>query len=103
MSLALINAKPGRSATLMLSWMLFAAGIAGYFYVSHSRHADNPEDRVMPTVAQMAKGMFDAVMHPAEEDEATAENAPLLRRIASSMLWKDTVATARRFAYSMLL
>jgi len=103
MSLALINAKPGRSATLMLSWMLFAAGIAGYFYVSHSRHADNPEDRVMPTVAQMAKGMFDAVMHPAEEDEATAENAPLLRRIASSMLWKDTVATARRFVYSMLL
>ena len=103
MSLALINAKPGRSATLMLSWMLFAAGIAGYFYLSHSRHADNPEDRVMPTVAQMAKGMFDAVMHPAEEDEATAENAPLLRRIASSMLWKDTVATARRFTYSMLL
>jgi len=103
MSLALINAKPGRSATLMLSWMLFAAGIAGYFYLSHSRHADNPEDRVMPTVAQMAKGMFDAVMHPAEEDEATAENAPLLRRIASSMLWKDTVATARRFVYSMLL
>jgi NitT/TauT family transport system permease protein len=103
MSLALINAKPGRGTTLLLSWMLFAAGIVGYFYVSHARHADNPEDRVMPTVAQMAKGMFDAVMHPAEEDEAPAENAPLLKRIASSMLWKDTVATARRFVYSMLL
>jgi NitT/TauT family transport system permease protein len=103
MSLALINTKPSRGATLLLSWTLFAAGIAGYFYVSHARHIDNPEDRVMPTIAQMAKGMFDAVMHPAEEDEAPPEKASLLRRIAASMLWKDTLATARRFVYSMLL
>src|SRR5262249_13293452 len=103
MSLALINAKPSRGTTLLLSWTLFAAGIAAYFYVSHSRHVDNPEDRVMPPVAQMAKGMFDAVLHPAEEDEAPPESASFLRRIAASMLWKDTVATARRFIYSMLL
>src|SRR5215475_1874177 len=103
MSLALIHARPRRTTTLLLSWMLFAAGIAAYFYVSHARHSENPEDRVMPTVAQMAKGMFDAVLRPAEEDEVPAENAPWWRRMAGSMLWKDTLATARRFVYSMLL
>jgi NitT/TauT family transport system permease protein len=83
--------------------MLFAAGIAGYFYVSHARHVDNPEDRVMPTIAQMSKGMLDAVLRPAEEDEAPPESASFFRRITASMLWKDTLATTRRFVYSMLL
>jgi NitT/TauT family transport system permease protein len=103
MSFALIHAKPGRTLTLTLSWTLFAAGIAAYFYVSAARHRENPEDRVMPTVAQMTKGMFDAALHPAEDEEAQPENASLGRRIFSSMLWKDTLATSRRFVYSMLL
>jgi NitT/TauT family transport system permease protein len=103
MSFALIHARPGRSATMLLSWMLFAAGIAAYFYVSHARHRDNPEDRVMPTIAQMSRGMLDAVLRPAEEDEAQPEGQSLGRRIVSSMLWKDTLATSRRFIYSMLL
>jgi NitT/TauT family transport system permease protein len=103
MSFALIHARPRRTTTLLLSWMLFAAGIAAYFFVSHSRHRENPEDRVMPTIAQMARGMFDAALRPAEEDEAQSENASLGRRILSSMLWKDTVATSRRFFYSMVL
>ena len=54
----LINARPSRTWSLLLSWTLFAAGIAAYFYVSHARHRENPEDRVMPTVAQMARGMY---------------------------------------------
>jgi len=92
-----INAKPGRAWTLILSWTLFAAGVGAYFYVSHARHRDNPEDRVMPTIAQMAKGMFDAALHPAEDEEQTATG------FLHSMLWKDTVATARRFFYAILL
>ena len=103
MSFALIHARPRRSTTLLLSWMLFAAGIAAYFYVSHVRHRENPEDRVMPTIAQMARGVFDAALRPAEEDEAQPEDVSLVRRILSSMLWKDTVATSRRFFYSMVL
>ena len=75
MSFALIHARPHRTTTLLLSWMLFAAGIAAYFYVSHARHRENPEDRVMPTVAQMARGMFDAALRPAEEEEAQPEVA----------------------------
>jgi NitT/TauT family transport system permease protein len=106
MSLAfpLIHAKPGRTRALLLSWILFAAGICAYFYVSAARHRDNPEDRVMPTIAQMARGMFDAALHPAgDEEQQPSENASLGRRFLSSMLWKDTVATSRRFFFSMVL
>jgi NitT/TauT family transport system permease protein len=103
-----IHAKPTRTWTLLLSWSLFAAGIAAYFYVSHARHRDNPEDRVMPTIAQMARGMFDAALHPAEDEEQPAEEQQvegrsLGRRFLSGMLWKDTVATSRRFFLSMVL
>ncbi|MGO9259804.1 MAG: ABC transporter permease [Bryobacteraceae bacterium] len=99
----LINAKPTRTWSALLSWTLFAAGIAAYFYVSHARHRDNPEDRVMPTIAQMARGMYDAAMHPAEEEETSAQPDNFAQRFLGGMLWKDTEATARRFFYSMAL
>jgi len=99
----LIHSKPGRSWTLVLSWSLFVAGILAYFYVSHARHLDNPEDRVMPTVAQMARGMYDAAMKPAEDEEQTAEPGSMVKQFFASMLWKDTKATSRRFFYSMVL
>src|SRR3954447_23049025 len=99
----LIHAKPSRSSTLLLSWILFALGIAMYFYVSHDRHRDNPEDRVMPTVTQMARGMYDAALKPAEDDEAQGAPTTVAQRFLGSMLWKDTKATARRFFYSMVL
>jgi NitT/TauT family transport system permease protein len=99
----LIHAKPGRTWTTLLSWSLFAAGIAAYFYVSQARRLDNPEDRVMPTVGQMARGMYDAALKPAEDDEQQAEPATLAGRFFGSMLWKDTKATSRRFIYSMIL
>jgi NitT/TauT family transport system permease protein len=98
-----IYAKPGRTWSLLLSWALFVTGIAAYLYVSHARHLDNPEDRVMPTVAQMARGMYDAALRPAEEDEAQAADGSLAQRFLNSMLWKDTKATSRRFILSMLL
>lgn len=99
----LMHAKPGRASALVLSWFLFAAGICGYFYLSSARHHENPEDRVMPTAAQMARGMYDAVMHPAEDDEALPEGASWLATLSHSMLWRDTRATGLRFLYSMAL
>lgn len=55
MSLLRIHAQPGRAVSLVLSWFLFAAGITTYFYVAIERHRDNPDDRVMPTIAQMVQ------------------------------------------------
>jgi NitT/TauT family transport system permease protein len=99
----LIHSKPGRTSTILLSWGLFAVGIAAYFYTSQARHRENPEDRVMPTVSQMARGLHDAVLKPAEDDERQAEALTFRQAILGSMLWKDTLATSRRFFYSMLL
>jgi NitT/TauT family transport system permease protein len=100
----LIHARPGRSTTLALSWLLFAGGVVAYLWIAQARHRENPEDRVTPTVAQMAKGMWTAAMQPAEEDEAPAAEATgVLQQFSRSMLWKDTRATAKRFAYSLAL
>jgi NitT/TauT family transport system permease protein len=88
----------------MLSWFLFAAGIVGYFYIAKERHRDNPDDRVMPTAVQMVHAFEDAALKPAEEENTEdASDAPLLTRLRSSMLWKDTAATGRRFVVSVLL
>jgi NitT/TauT family transport system permease protein len=99
----LIHAKPGRGARFVLSWALFAGGIALYLYVAQARHLDNPEERVTPTIAQMARGMSNAALRPAEEDEQQAPGGSMLQRFLGSMLWKDTKATGRRFFYSILL
>jgi len=99
----LIHAKPGRTWTMVLSWSLFLAGICLYFYVSRARHLENPDDRVMPTVMQMARGIYDAALKPAEDDEIQATEESAIQRFLGSMLWKDTKATSRRFLYSMLL
>lgn len=99
----LVHAKPNRMTTVVLSWTLFAIGIGLYFYASQKRHRDNPEDRVMPTVTQMFHGMSSAVSNPAEDDDPLPEDASLRQKFLASMLWKDTVATSRRFIYSILL
>ena len=99
----LIYARPGRSTALVLSWALFAAGIAAYFFVAHARHLENPEERVTPSLAQMTAGMLNAALQPAEDEEAPEVEGSIAQRFLGSMLWKDTVATGRRFVYAMLL
>ena len=104
MSVFRIHAFPGRTTTCILSWFLFAAGMAGYFYFAQQRHHENPDDRVMPTAIQMVQAFEDAALKPAEEDNAEdAGEAPFFTRIRSSMLWKDTAATGRRFLISVAL
>ena len=99
----LIHARPNRVWSAGLSWFLFVAVVASYLYVANVRHRENPEDRVTPTVTQMAAGMYKAVMQPAEEDEQAAASGGWLDTVSRSMLWKDTRATSRRFFYSLVL
>lgn len=105
MSVLQIHAQPSRATVWTLSWLLFAAGLLSYFWVSRGRHMDNPDDRVMPTIRQMAQGFSDAALKPAEDDEvaADASRQSLAAKIGHSMLWKDTLATGRRFIISMAL
>ena len=72
MSVLQIHAQPSRTTVWILSWLLFATGLASYFWVSRGRHLDNPEDRVMPTIRQMVQGFADATLKPAEDDEVAA-------------------------------
>ena len=99
-----IHDQPGRLTTWSLSWLLFAAGIASYFYVAQLRHRDNPDERVTPSAVQMLQSFADAALKPAEDEAIDAETtASLWSRVGTSMLWKDTVATGRRFLISVLL
>jgi NitT/TauT family transport system permease protein len=100
-----IDARPGKTIIFALSWFLFAAGIALYFQASHKRHLENPDDKVAPGLAQLAQGISDAVLKPADDQEVNPSDAakPWFLRFFGSMLWSDTVASARRFAWAMLL
>lgn len=100
-----LDARPNRAATFALSWFLFAAGIALYFQTSDKRHAENPEDKVVPNLTQLRQGMTDAFLKPDTEEEAPAglENASLTTKFLTSMLWTDTLASAKRFVWSMIL
>jgi len=100
-----IHERPERTTALGLSWFLFAVGLVSYFYVAQLRHRENPDERVMPTASQMVQSFEDAALKPAEEEEVTAgaTRPSLVARINSSMLWKDSMATGRRFLISVLL
>ena len=103
MTAGLLHAKPGRVTTIVLSWALFITGALWYFITAQARHAENPDDRVMPTVQAMGKGWWNAVMEPPEDAESLPADATTWQRLTGSMLYKDTLATGRRFLISLAL
>jgi NitT/TauT family transport system permease protein len=105
MSLLNISARPSRLTCWILSWVLFATGISLYFYTAQRRHKENPDDRVVPTLGQLAAGIYQASMHPDGDEEQQPDNAAqsAIQRFRNGMLWKDTVASSRRFFYGLAL
>src|SRR5580658_10046091 len=93
-----VDARPSAITTWTLSWFLFAAGIALYFHTAHNRHIENPDDRVVPSLHQLGQGIAGAFTRPDTEDQ----DAPPVR-FTESMIFTDTVASAKRFLWSMLL
>ncbi len=99
-----IEAKPGKFTWAVLSWALFAIGIGLYLQESANRHRENPEDRVMPTIGQLATGIKNAALNPAEEDDdGSAAQMSTWQRLQHSMIWKDTSASSRRFLIALAL
>jgi NitT/TauT family transport system permease protein len=98
-----IQVRPARLWTQSLSWVLFLVGVVLYAQFSIARHKENPEDRVAPSLHQLAQGVRASVLEPAEEDDLIDASAPLFERVRHSMLWKDTVASARRFFIALAL
>ncbi|MFN7973352.1 MAG: ABC transporter permease [Acidobacteriota bacterium] len=62
--------------------MPFAILVVLYLHGSAVRHRDNPQDRVMPTLADMGRGIVDVAFHP--------------DRNGDYRLWKDTAASLKR-------
>jgi len=98
-----IQVRPSRLWTQSLSWVLFVAGIALYAHLSYLRHRQNPYERVAPSVHQIYEAITTAATEPAEEDMPLDPGATVWQHIRYSMLWKDTVASSRRFLIAMAL
>ena len=99
-----IQARPNRLLTQSASVLLFAVCIGLYIQTSIRRHRDNAEDRVVPSLSQLAAGIHASVLEPAEEDDyIAADNASTWERFQHSMIVKDTVSSGRRFLISLAL
>jgi len=98
-----IQTRPRKLWTQSLSWVLFLVGIFTYTQFSISRHKENPEDRVIPSGAQLWQGIKASVLEPAEEDDALDPGASTFQRVTHSMLWKDTISSSRRFFVAIAL
>lgn len=81
------GAEPTRGQRWVLGSLLFLALVGTYVVASYSRHLDNPDDQVMPSLAQLADGFRRTAVVPDRDGE--------LR------LWADTAASARRFVLSL--
>ncbi len=89
MSFFKITAQPGRVTRLVLSAALFVLSIVAYMWTAHVRHQENPQDKVVPTLSEMADGVKRTAF---EED-----------RKGDIRLWVDTIASAKRFLISVAL
>lgn len=85
MSRRLMNRVPGRGLWFTLVLLPFVALALVYASCSAQRHADNPEDRILPTLSQMAQAVDEAALQPD-------------RRTGEYLLWHDTAASLARLA-----
>ena len=86
----LINRRPGRGAAVFLTALPFILLIAAYLIGSDIRLAENPRDKLLPSLSSMA----DAI----NEMAFTAD-----RRSGKYLLWSDTGESLRRLGIGMAL
>ena len=99
-----VNAQPNRYVHWFLSVVLFALAIGAYVYVSEQRYAENPKDKLMPTVYKKAaldstgeeqptNTLFDGFKRTAFEQDRKGEYR----------LWVDTLASGKRVVISLAI
>jgi NitT/TauT family transport system permease protein len=74
---------------ILLSSLLFVLSITVYIFISEARHAENPKDKLMPTIYKVVDGF-----------ERTAFEKD---RKGEYRLLVDTIASVRRFAISLII
>lgn len=86
----LINRLPEAGARRLLALLPFVLLLAVYFTASHLRLAENPNDKLLPSAAQMV----DAVERMAFTEDP---------RTGDVLLWKDTAASLKRLMLGLLI
>lgn len=83
-----MNIAPGRSGRLLLALVPFVVLALVYVVASAERRAVNPDDKLLPPIAEMAEAVSRLAF---QEDERTGEY----------ILWADTAASLRRLALGL--
>ena len=81
----LLNLYPRRPARLLLGALPFLVVAAAYLWASHARLAQNPDDKLLPSLAAFG----DAIQRMAFQAS---------RRTGELTLWADTAASLKRLA-----
>ena len=86
----LINQRPGRVGAILLGAIPFALALAAYVVGSAVRRAENPQDKLLPSLEAMGTA-FARMAFEAD------------RRSGDYLLWVDTAASLERLAHGMLI
>lgn len=116
-----INARPGKTPSFFLGLIFFLICIIFYGASSAQRHKENPNDKLIPTPAQMWQSFTRAVFSPVieyeydDDGEIINDNQPktlkeareqgkLLEMLKNGnwQLWEDTKASAYRVFIAMI-
>jgi NitT/TauT family transport system permease protein len=84
-----VTKEPKRGMSIVLTLALFLISLSVYLIMAHMRQKDNPQDKLVPTLSQMADGVKRVAFKPDRNDEYR--------------LLVDTWASVRRFLISLLL
>ncbi|MFC3608239.1 ABC transporter permease [Stutzerimonas tarimensis] len=84
----LINRRPGRPGWLMLAILPFALLAFLYLSASAQRLAENPRDKLLPSVSQMAEAVDRMAFTPD-------------RRTGEYLMWNDTAASLKRLGMGL--
>lgn len=84
----LINLKPGRGSTLALGVLPFVLLLAAYLFGSSVRLADNPDDKLLPSLSSLGAAIG---TYAFEQDP----------RSGRVLLWSDTFASLKRIGVAL--
>ena len=90
MAKRLINRRPSRSAAILLAALPFIFIALAYLSASDSRHAVNPNDKLLPTLVQMG----DAIDRYAFKEDP---------RTGDILLWRDTAISLQRLTLGIAI
>jgi NitT/TauT family transport system permease protein len=86
----LVNQRPGRGGSALLSMLPFILVACAYLYYSHARLLANPGDKLLPAPVTIAATMH---RYAFEEDERSGDR----------LLWTDTGASLGRLAVALVI